>query len=264
MTAAPILHARLPFHVWEDPRLARLPGIQPLDPDDWLRIDSAYGAQMAERERLIAEHPEKVHALLPQAEAAARELYGMITARLPALGFRREADGWHCPDGRLVADAPDTPLLTLGRLVQEDLCILEDGPEGHHVLSGAILCFPASWTLAQKIGRDLIGIHRPVASYGADMARRVQRLFDAIRPEQPLWRANVLDYADPALFQPRREGEERPAGSKEGGFIRSERQCLLRLPQSRAVVFSIHTYLIDRASLAPESEAAFRAHRDAH
>ncbi|MFN3954734.1 MAG: heme-dependent oxidative N-demethylase family protein [Pararhodobacter sp.] len=260
----PVLHDALPFHVWEDARLARLPGIQPLDPADWLRIDSAYAAQMAERERLIADHCPAVHALLPQAEEAAKELHAMISARLPGLGFHRARGGWRCPDGRLVADAPETPLLTLGRLVQEDLCILQDGPEGRHVLGGAILCFPASWTLEQKIGRDLVGIHRPVASYDEGLARRVQRLFDAIRPEQPLWRANVLDYADPALFQPRREGEARPEGEARRGYIRSERQCLLRLPQSRAVVFSIHTYLIARESLPPEADAAFGAFRPPH
>jgi len=254
-----ILHDHLPFHVWMDPRLNRLPGILPLDMTDWLRVDEAYSAQMTERARLIATIPDKVHALLPQAEAAAHELHRMIAARLPGLGFTRADGGWSCPDGRWVEDDADAPLLTLGRLVQEDLCILQPGPEASHLLSGAILCFPASWTLEQKIGRSLLGIHVPVISYDDNVAARVQRLFDAIRPEQPLWRANALDYADPALYQPRREGEARVAGEGPKGFIRSERQCLLRLPQTRAVVFSIHTYLVTRATLSPEVEAAFRA-----
>ncbi|MCC5969759.1 MAG: DUF3445 domain-containing protein [Pararhodobacter sp.] len=243
-----------------DPRLNRLPGILPLDMDDWLRIDEAYGAQMAERARLIDAIPDKVHALLPQAKDAARELYDMIADCLPQLGFVRESDGWLCPDGRRVADDRTAPLLTLGRLVQEDLCILQPGPDGSHVLTGAILCFPASWTLSQKIGRNLLGIHVPVPSYDAGIAARVQRLFDAIRPEQPLWRGNALDYADPALYQPRQEGEIRPAPAGEKAFIRSERQCLLRLPQSRAVVFSIHTYLVHRSTLSPDEDRAFRAH----
>lgn len=259
----PILHDRLPFYLWMDPRLNRLPGILPLDMNDWLRIDEAYASQMAERERLIATIPDKVHALLPQAREAAQELYDMIATRLPGLGFHRQGDGWLCPDGRRVVDDRSQPLLTLGRLVQEDLCILQPGaegsPGGSHVLTAAILCFPASWTLAQKIGRDLLGIHVPVESYDANVAARVQRLFDAIRPEQPLWRGNALDYADPALHQPRREGEARPASEGEKAYIRSERQCLLRLPQSRAVVFSIHTYLVRRSTLSPEAEAAFRA-----
>jgi len=257
----PILHDHLPFHVWMDPRLSRLPGAQPLEINDWLCIDEAYAAQMAERVRLIDTIPDKVHALLPQAHAAADELYTMIAARLPGLGFRQMNGEWFCPDGRRVADDRAQPLLTLGRLLQEDFCLLQPGPGGSHLLTGAILCFPASWTLSQKIGRSLLGIHIPVDSYDANIAARVQRLFDAIRPEQPLWRANALDYADPALYQPRREGETRPAGEGGKAYIRSERQCLLRLPQSRAVVFSIHTYLIRRAALSAEAEAAFLARK---
>lgn len=258
--AAPILHHRLPFLAWMDPRLARLPGIQPLDMNDWLRIDEAYAAQMRERERLIATIPDKVHALLPQAKAAAHELAAMITERLPGLGFFREGAAWRCPDGRLVPDTPEAPLINLGRLIQDDLCILQEGPEGSHILTGAILCFPASWTLAQKIGRNLIGIHDPVAEYDDSLARRVQRLFDAIHPDRPLWRANALAYADPALYQPRREGEARSAGDEAGGYLRSERQCLLRLPRTGAVVFSIHTYQIARTRLSREENAAYERH----
>ncbi len=254
----PILHDALPFKVWMEPRLSRLPGIQPLDPAEWLRVDEAYAAQMAERARLIDQHPERVHALLPQGVAAAGELLAMVLDRLPGLGFRRDGDGWLRPDGMRVAVAADAPLLSLGRLLQEDFCLLQEGPDGHHVLTGAILCFPASWTLAEKIGRGMPGIHVPVASYDDGMASRVQRLFDMIRPEQPLWRANALAYADPALFQPRREGEAKPPSGPKA-YLRSERQCLLRLPETRAVVFSIHTYLVRRDTLSADEEAAFAA-----
>lgn len=260
--ATPILNSHLPFLAWMDPRLARLPGIQPLDRDDWLRVDDAYGAQMAERERLIATIPDRVHALLPCAAPPARELAALIARHLPGLGFHRDKAGWRCPDGRLVADDPAAPLVTLGRLVQEDLCILQPGPAGSHILTGAILCFPASWTLAQKLGRSLIGIHDPVDDYDDRMARRVQRLFDAIHPDRPLWRANALAYADPALYQPRPEGAARPPSEAAGGYLRSERQCLLRLPQTGAVVFSIHTYQVARSTLTTEQNAAYDRRHD--
>lgn len=256
----PVLHDELPFKVWMDPRLDRLPGIQPLDPADWLRIDEAYGGQMAERERLLHERLGDVLALLPQGRAAASELYEAVMDRLPQLGFARDRDVWICPDGRRVTPDPNAPLATLGRLVQEDLCILQDGTDGAHVMTGAVLCFPASWTLAEKIGQGLPGIHRPVAGYEDQLAARVQRLFDAIRPEQPLWRGNALAYADPALHHPRREGEAREK-DHIGGFIRSERQCLLRLPKTRAVVFSIHTYVVAIETLSEVERRAFEARR---
>lgn len=252
----PVLHKSLPFKVWMDPRLSRLPGILPMDPDDWLRVDEAYAGQMAERERLIAERPQAVIGALPGAEAAVAELAEAVEARLPGLGFVREGAGWRCPDGRLVAD-DGAALARLGRLVQEDLCVMQAGPEGQHRLTAAVLCFPASWTLEEKLGRGLPGIHRPVAVYDAGVAARVQRLFDAIRVEQPLWRGNVLDYVDPALHQPRTEANRRAKPEGPRGYIRSERQGLMRLPRTGAVIFSIHTYVVDRATLTPDEEAAF-------
>jgi hypothetical protein len=140
---------------------------------------------------------------LPQGVPAAQDLYRRVLARLATeTGYAVGADAVQRPDGVTIPLDPAQPLLTLGRLVQEDLC-LREAAGNEHVLTGAILCFPASWTLAQKIGRPLSDIHIPVPSYDAGIARRVQRMFDAIRPEQPLWRANALLYDDPTLFQPR-------------------------------------------------------------
>jgi len=247
-----------------DPRLARLPGIVPMPPGIWLRPDAAYAGQMAERMRLIDTAPAVVHALLPEARAAAAELYDRVADLLPGLGFTRRGDGWLCPDGRRVADDPAAPLLTLGRLVQDDLCLLQPGRQGEHVLTGAILCFPASWTLAEKIGRPLLRIHRPVASYGPDLARRVQRLFDAIRPETPLMRGNALTYVDPALHQPRAEAAPRSASGAVPAFVRAEWQGLVRLPATGAVVFSIRTHVVDRATLTPDEDRALLAWQVAH
>ena len=60
-------------------------------------------------------------------------------------------------------------------------------------------------------------------------------------------RFNRLWYDDPVLFQPgpRRDNDDR-SDPTTAPYFRSERQCLVRLPQTRAVVFSIHTYLLAR------------------
>jgi hypothetical protein len=153
--------------------------------------------------------------------------------------------------------------------VQEDLCLL-DKPAGadEHVLTAAVLCFPAMWTLAEKIGRPLVAIHRPVPDYDAGLAARVQRLFDGLRPVEAggriLMRMNALDHPSPALFQTRREAEPREQGRGAGGFLRIERQCLRKLPRTGAVVFSIHTTVLDRAALSPDQAAAFIAHSGRH
>lgn len=256
-----ILQKSLPYTPWDDPRMSRLPGIQPLDPADWLLVDEAYGPQMAERDRLIAQVPDKVHALDPAALPAAQELLETILGHLAARGDFEIGEGAVTrPDGGRVALDRASPLLTAARLVQEDLCLMEKWGEGEeHVLTGAALCFPASWTLAEKFMRPLIRIHRPVAPYDGEIARRVQRLFDGLAPGRVLWRANAHFYQDPALFQPRPEAAPRSEIEGPAPYLRSERQCLLRLPETRAVVFSIHTYVVQVDRLSDAQKAALEA-----
>ncbi|NBB96875.1 MAG: DUF3445 domain-containing protein [Alphaproteobacteria bacterium] len=244
-----ILNARLPFAPWVDPTRRRLPGVMPLDRADWLLISDAYAAQMAERTRLLDACAGDVLACLPQARAAAVELLDTVLRDLPDLGFDVTPTHVTRPDGYRVALDRARPLRSLGLLVQEDFCILQKPDRAaEHVLTGAVLCFPSSWTLADKLGKPLLRIHAPVASYDAKMGARVQRMFDAIRSEQPLWRANLLRYTNPSLFQPRPEFAPKDKRN-DGDFIRSERQCLLRLPGTGAVVFSIHTAQVRREAL---------------
>jgi dimethylamine monooxygenase subunit A len=253
-----ILQSHLPFLPWMDARTARLPGVLPIAPgEDWLTVDDGFGGQMAERDRLIADDPALVVAMLPGARPAAEELYAAVLDKIGTMpGYRLAPGQVTRPDCVTVELDPNRPMATLGRLVQEDLCLMEAGPDGH-ILTAAALCFPASWTLAQKLGRSLMGIHEPVPPYSDDIGRRVQRMFDAIRPDQPLWRMNYLTYDDPALHQPRLEGQRRP--QPQGHFfVRSERQCFVRLPHSRAVVFSIHTYVVRAETLTENEVAALR------
>ncbi|KPP84530.1 MAG: Protein of unknown function (DUF3445) [Rhodobacteraceae bacterium HLUCCO07] len=242
-----ILQRTIPYDV-NAPR--PLPGIAPLEPRDWLRVDEAFAEQMVERERLISGHRAAVIALDESARSAAEELLDLVLAQVLGTGqYQRVGDAVTPPDGRHVRIDRGDPMATLGRLVQEDFCILDKRGE-EHVLLGAVLCFPASWSLDEKFRRPLVGIHIPVESYDDNVARRVQRLFDGVRPERPLWRFNALWYDDPALHQPRREGERRdrvdPAHAR---YLRSEMQTIRRLPNSRSVVFGIHTYVLARTDV---------------
>lgn len=255
-----VFHDSLPHYPWMEPPLARLPGVQPLTAGDYLRRDEAFAGQMALRDGLIARQRDAVHGLMPQARAAAEELYDVVLEQLSRdAGYLVQAQSVQRPDGVVVELDRSNPLLTLGRLVQEDLCILQS-QEGEHHLTGAILCFPASWTLAQKLGRAMTSIHIPVGSYTPEMAARVQRMFDAIRPEQGLWRMNYLTYATDVLHHPRLEEAPRDRRKTvEKPFVRCERQCLIRLPQTRAVVFTIHTYLMPISRLPPDAQAGLAA-----
>nr|WP_299964429.1 DUF3445 domain-containing protein [uncultured Roseobacter sp.] len=222
-----------------------LPGVQPLGEAAWLRVDEAYAGQMAQRRALIATRREAVFWQDPASGVAAQEVLDTALELLPALGFAVSEDVCLCPDGVEVPLGRDSPLAVLGQLVQEDICLMEKRAEAH-VLVGACLCFPASWQLSEKAGQPLVAIHAPVPEYDAGLAARVQRLFDGVQVGRPLWRSNRLWYDDPALFQPRSATAPRrmDPGAACANYERAERQCILRLPRSRTVVFSIHTYVV--------------------
>jgi len=230
-----ILHAALPPAQSGAPRL---PGTMPCDAKDWLRVDEAYGAQMAYRAQLLADRPEAVLYENDTTRQTAGEVLQEALLVLPDLGFSVADDHVICPDGRRVLIDQAGPLRTLGHLVQEDICVLEKRGD-EHVMTSAVLCFPANWRLAEKINRPLTGIHEPVAEYDPNIARRVQRLFDGVQVGRPLWRFNKLFYADPDLHQPHRQ-----AITDDMRFVRSERQCILRMPRTQAVIFTIHSFVV--------------------
>lgn len=237
-----ILQSHLPYRPWSDPALSRLPGVQPAT--DWLIRDEAFAGQMAERDRLIVE--ERGRVLANPGGPVPEELLAAVLDRLRAdPGYEVGAADVRRPDG-LTVPLGD-PLPTLARLCQEDLLIHEKRGE-EHVLTGGLLLFPASWSLGQKLGRPLSSIHEPIERYDPSIAYRVQRMFDMMRPGQPLWRANWLIYRDADLFQPRMEGETKPPAAPGTGYLRSERQSFLKLPESGAVIFAIHTYVLPVAA----------------
>ncbi|MEL7092527.1 MAG: DUF3445 domain-containing protein [Pseudomonadota bacterium] len=249
MTA--IFQTRLP----DDMAVTRaLPGVQP-ERGPWLRVDEAYAGQMARREALLEAAADEVLYLDPAARPAAEELLATVLAVLPGLGYAVAGGQVTCPDGRVVAVDPAAPMRTLGRLCQADFVIMEKR-DAAHVLTGAVLCFPASWRLRDKAGRALIPIHAEVAEYDDGLAARVQRLFDGVQVGRPLWRFNQLWYQDPELYQPRSASAPRRvgAGMSTGPYYRTERQTILRLPETRACVFVIHT-LVLRAEDVPELTA---------
>lgn len=226
-----------------------LPRMRPVA-GSWIKVDEAYCGQIAERRRLLDDQPSDVLAPIHETPVA-EALHRALRAAFHSHGsFDVSGETVSCPDGREGPLRIGTVLQDAAALCQEDLCVLQRGDAGY-VLIAALLCFPASWTLREKLGRPLSAIHQPVDAYDAQIARRVDRLFDGVREGQPLWRANALAYEDPALFQPRPEADPRPVGGPTSRFLRSERQTILRLSPD-LVLFAIHTSVVDRGTERPD------------
>ncbi len=241
-----ICQERLPAVPWQDPALARLPGLKPLVPDDWPWEDEVFARQMAFRDWLRRHEAGRVFAAGgAPAQAAAEELKALVLGRLQGRpGWCIAADRATRPDGETVPLKTDHPLAVAGRLVQSDLCLLL--PEGDGLaLAAAFLAFPAAWRLDEKLGRPLAAIHGPVAAYDADLARRVDRMFGRLPPGRPVWRMNRLAWPVPCLFHP----DPLPGGKGGGPWLRAERQLLLRLPRTGALLFAIHTTVMEARRL---------------
>lgn len=229
---APILQRSIPYPGWNG---RPLPGVQPLDPADWLIRDEACTAQLALKAKLVETYGAEVVDRCPGSEAAEAELAQMVCDDVAA-----RYDGFKPPKYPGLAE--------LAGIVQEDFAILQKDGDAH-VMTAGLIGFPASWRLSEKIGKPLDQIHDPVVAYDGQMAARVQRLFDGVQVGRPLWRYNTLWYHDPALYQPRSALAPRDEDDGTAGYLRSERQCILRLPQTGAVVFSIHTFVLARADV---------------
>lgn len=241
-------------------------GLKPLDPAEWIDVDDRLPAYLDEKERLASTHPAEVFAAEPGTETAQAEVLAMLAEHLPARFpdiYRRVGDAIEIvPASRRVQlNAPTLPLQIAASLVQEDLVILQKGEAGWCV-GAASLCFPSSWSLADKIGRPMHEVHGPVPAFGAGTrnAELIERMFDHLRPEMPVIRWNWSLYGDDRLFHPETADPARPrfgdAVRAENVFLRVERQTLRKLPQSRAILFTIRIYVDPLAALEKQPAAA--------
>lgn len=230
-------------------------GLKPLDPAKWLEVDDLYASYLAEKDRLIVERPGDVFAAEPDTLNAQREVLARVRQ---CMGEAMKAAPWgdlyRERESRIFEDADEPPLQAAARLVQEDLVIMRKGEDGWR-LAAASLCFPSSWSLAEKFGRPLVDIHEPVPQFGRGtrFAELIERMFDRLQG-QMVERYNWSLQANPDLYHPlsnvQRDGRstartfqfpgDDPAAS---AFIRVERQTLCKLPDSGDILFTIRIHL---------------------
>ena len=235
----------------------------------WFEIDALYPAEMAEKRRLLTERHAEVFAITPGSEAACAEALSMIVENLTT-----HHPDWFSRTGIVLTNHLigetwnlDTggPLELAGRLVQEDLCLIQNTDE-NPIFTAGTLCFPSRWRLAEKIGRPLAEVHGPVPLYADRLAAPVDRFMRQLRPGRIVSRLNWSIVDDPALFQPggkwRTDRNDAITADNAGDrlFMRVERQTLRLLQASGAVLFGIrvHVYPL-RCAAAARLAAAVRA-----
>jgi len=243
---APSAPARVPAPEW----LAELPvrpgppwvsmGVRALDLDRWLVFDENTPAELAEKRRSSAERHDRVFAATPGTAAAGAEVQALVRRWLS-----RHHPEAAPPDG--AGTAPGRPREAVHGLeaaalsVPEDLCLMVER-DGTYVLAAAAVHFPSHWRLEEKMGRSLSEIHRPVHHYAAELATKVDTFFTRLTPQRPVVRRNVSVHDHAELFRPEPPEDYGLLDVRaEDLWLRSERQTLVRLPDSGAVLFTIKT-----------------------
>ena len=233
-------------------------GIVALDLDEWLQPDEYFYKELLEKEALLANQKSEVFQSIQGSQLAQQEVLDLIIDYMNRFhselvridGDKIFVDGIKRNFSR--KEFTEMPLDLAGRVVQEDLCLMAPGDTGY-TLEAASLCFPSRWRLIDKIGKRMVDIHSPVPDYENKLARPVDRFFDKLDINKPVWRVNWSLTDDPDLYQPIRKTStdySRNINSKNAGdliFLRCERQTLRRLPNTGWILFSIKTY-VDKVS----------------
>jgi dimethylamine monooxygenase subunit A len=216
-------------------------GMRPLEESAWLEVDEHFEAELALKAALLASNYDVVVATNPEGDEGSRELLDEI------LRFLSE----HHPGLSRTVTLEEHPIVQASRLVQEDLCVLAKDDAWR--LRAACVCFPSRWLLASKIGTTLDEIHAPVPGFDESLARPTKSFFDRLTPERAFWRLNWTLLDSPTLFQPT-SARVAPSGDLADWYFRVERQTLRQLPKSRAVVFTIRTYVTPAVTLSERDE----------
>ncbi|WP_084544373.1 heme-dependent oxidative N-demethylase family protein [Chroogloeocystis siderophila] len=241
-------------------------GLKPLQLQHWIEIDEDFADELNYKDKLLKERHSEVFGSLPESEAAQQEVLQLLLEHLLQYfpDYYQQQDNcvvnkitgqvWH------LNDFAANPLDLAGRLVQEDLCLMQLKHE--YVLTAGSVCFPARWRLSEKLGRPLVQIHDPVPGYAQKLEQSVNKYFHHLKPECPGYRLNWGIVDSPELCLTQRHSTEAfgtditadNAGEKL--WLRVERQTLRRLPVSDGILFTIRTYVYSLQKLASDPAIA--------
>jgi hypothetical protein len=248
-------------------------GLRPLAMEHWLDIGPDHAAFMAAKRARLAGCPPLYYRSLERSRPAQAELLRLVADQLLAdHGDAFSAEGntlVDCIDGSRheLADDGREPLDLLGGLVEEDF-VLFASEEGRDIVIAASNAYTSSGRIVSCVGRDMRFAHEPVPGLTEQLGPRIDRVIANVQPGKPVVRFNwfvtpissrlypptVEDYAGPAGAVARQLAEDhRMAGDKL--WLRVEHQTFLRLPETGALAFGIHTYSDPLSSISEDRES---------
>jgi hypothetical protein len=233
-------------------------GLQRIDPALWMQPDPEAHWLPLKNQRLDAD-PEKYYRARPDAAPAEAETLSRIEQAT----------------GRKRSDRSEPALIAAGRLVSDDLVVMEEH-RGGWVATSLLLTQPTFFSLEDSFDRELHQLHAPVPDGSPRLAGKISRVFDRMPAGEVFERFNWTVQLGEERWWPhgsamRDQLEGLPLDEAIDALVlRVERQTLVRLENTNAVLFCIRICLdplrealADPADLAAFAESWRAASKDA-
>jgi dimethylamine monooxygenase subunit A len=220
--------------------------IKPLDLKEWIEFDEHFDFQTQKKSQLLKTHRETVLRVLDGADEAAIELNELLRDHLVSIGRPSPTNA--------TPQNGEEALIQISSWVQEDWALMSANTPV--ILNAGLICFPSRWSLADKIGLDSNAIHAPVPRFET-VAKPTQNFLERMTTDKPMWRINWTIHDSNELFCPGPHPSATDLTRQNilsRTWLRIERQTLRRLPQTKAIAFSIRTYLHPMTEVAADPQ----------
>lgn len=195
-------------------------GVSRVGEDQWLIEDDHYLSDMAQKRLALETAHDEVFQVLEDSEEACCEVLDLIRGKIMPKSAEKSW-AWH-------------PLEQAARLVQEDLCIIQDG-----IFTAGCICFPSHWRLKEKIGKTVAELHGPVPMYDTELASRVNTFMSKLPKGAIFARRNFAIHEFEDLTAPNCPPYAYTPPSEQ--WLRSEYETMRRLDKTDAILFTIRT-----------------------
>ncbi|KAK2612264.1 hypothetical protein QQS21_001690 [Conoideocrella luteorostrata] len=263
----------LPYRAFRHgPKYQITMGLRTIEPDEWIELDNQFPKFHADKAARIEERGDKCVKTHPDAIPAATELLEELASYLPARYpsmFKRTSvgiDNLWSGESFNILERPlrEDPMATCARLVQDDLALLLEQPDGTYRLLAGCILLAGFWRLSDKFGMSLSDIHTSgdVPHFQEKLEKGMTKFFQRLKSHTIYSRNNYFIQVDDSLPWSHSIGsEDAPVVSWSTAeknkiiqhhWFRSERQSLRRLPKTGAVCFTIRTYFLPIKEIAQE------------
>ena len=201
---------------------------------EFFRPTAQHDEIIEQRRFWLEKEPSKHAALLPEGNALLEEAIGV-----------GKAEGTFADEGdsALLGAGPAEweRCLALGKGWEPDFLLLECKADGVARLVAGCVCFPSSWSLAEKIGHPVEHIHGIVPGLNPALGNHIANFLNRLKPGAAWLRANWGLSRSPELNQhpdrrlPILDGQV----NLDEVWLRIEHQALVGLPETRGVLFGI-------------------------